>query len=154
EQTTVQVSAGQDASVTIHLQALPVPREKNSQWVSGDAHVHMNYGGAYRDTPARLVAQAAAENLPIVYDLIVNKQQRVPDISYFRPTPDPASTSANLLLHSQEYHTSYWGHLGLLNLTRNFLIPGYAAYANTAAASLFPANATIADVAHEQGALV
>ena len=55
------------------------------------------------------------------------------------PTPDPASTATNhLLLHGQEYHTSYWGHLGLLNLTRNFLLPDYAAYPNTAAASLFP----------------
>ena len=46
------------------------------------------------------------------------------------------------------------GHLGLLNLTRNFLLPGYAAYPNTAAASLFPANANVADMAHEQHALV
>jgi hypothetical protein len=59
-----------------------------------------------------------------------------------------------LLMHSQEFHTSYWGHLGLLNLTRNFLVPGYAAYPNTAAASLYPTNADVADLAHAQGALV
>jgi hypothetical protein len=34
------------------------------------------------------------------------------------------------------------------------LLPGYAAYPNTAAASLFPANANVADMAHEQHALV
>jgi TolB protein len=39
-------------------------------------------------------------------------------------------------------------------LMQNILLPGYAAYSNTAAASLFPANANIADMAHEQGALV
>jgi TolB protein len=33
-------------------------------------------------------------------------------------------------------------------------LPGYAAYPNTEAASLFPANANVADLAHEQGALV
>jgi TolB protein len=114
----------------------------------------MNYGGAYRDTPARLIAQAAAENLSIVEDLIVNKEQRIPDIAYFTPKPDTASTATNLLLHSQEFHTSYWGHLGLLNLTQNFLIPGYAAYPGTAAASLFPTNADVADMAHDQQALV
>ena len=43
----------------------------------------MNYGGAYRNTPKNLVAQAAAENLSIVEDLIVNKEQRIPDIAYF-----------------------------------------------------------------------
>jgi TolB protein len=42
----------------------------------------------------------------------------------------------------------------LLHLTDHFLLPGYAAYPGTAAASLFPANANVADVAHEQHALV
>ena len=114
----------------------------------------MNYGGAYRNTPKNLVAAMAAENLPIVENLVVNKEQRIPDIAYFSTKPDPASTSSNLLLHGQEFHTSYWGHLGLINLTRNYLMPDYASYGNTAAASLFPANANVADMAHEQQALV
>ncbi len=149
----VEVKAGQVTPLTVRLQAFDLP-SSDSRWVSGDVHVHMNYGGAYRNAPEHLVFQAAAENLPIVQDLVVNKEQRVPDIAYFRTTPDPASTANNLLLHGQEFHTSYWGHLGLLHLTRNFLIPDYAAYANTAAASLFPSNATVADLAHEQQALV
>jgi len=85
---------------------------------------------------------------------VVNKEQRIPDMAYFSPELDPASTADHLLLHGQEFHTSYWGHLGLLNLTRNFILPGYAAYPNTAAASLYPANANVADMGHEQGALV
>jgi hypothetical protein len=151
---TVEIKAGQTSPVTIRLQPLDLPTSRDSRWVSGDVHVHMNYGGAYRNTPARLVFQAAAEDLSIVQDLVVNKEQRIPDMAFFRTTPDPASTDNNLLLHGQEFHTSYWGHLGLLHLTRNFLLPGYAAYPNTVAASLFPTNATIADLAHEQQALV
>lgn len=154
ERHTVTITAGQKSTLIIHLQPLRPPKEARSQWVSGDVHVHMNYGGAYRNTPKHLVMQAAAENLQIVEDLVVNKEQRIPDIAYFSSRPDPASTSANLLLHGQEFHTSYWGHLGLLNLTQHFLLPGYAAYPNTAAASLFPANAMVADMAHEQHALV
>ena len=154
ERRTVEVKAGQTTPVTIRLQALDLPKSSGSHWVSGDVHVHMNYGGAYRNTPANLVFQAAAENLPIVQNLVVNKEQRIPDMTYFRTTPDPASTPDNLLLHGQEFHTSYWGHLGLLHLTHNFLIPDYAAYANTPAASLAPTNADIADLAHEQQALV
>jgi hypothetical protein len=154
ERQTIDVRTGQTAAVTIRLRPLDLPQEKGSRWVSGDVHVHMNYGGAYRNTPTHLVLQAAAENLPIVQDLVVNKEQRIPDIAYFRTTPDPASTANNLLLHGQEFHTSYWGHLGLLHLTRNFLIPDYVAYANTAAASLFPTNANVADLAHEQQGLV
>jgi TolB protein len=154
ERKTVQVAADQAISLTIQLQPLNLPQPADSRWVSGDVHVHMNYGGAYRNTPKHLVAQAAAEDLSIVEDLIVNKEQRIPDIAYFSTKPDPASTASTLLLHAQEFHTSYWGHLGLLNLTQHFLIPGYAAYPNTAAASLFPTNAAVADMAHQQHALV
>ncbi|HXP15775.1 MAG TPA: CehA/McbA family metallohydrolase [Terriglobales bacterium] len=154
EKKSLTIAAGQNSSLTIQLRPLSLPKDANSRWVSGDVHVHMNYGGTYRDTPQGLVAQAAAENLGIVEDLIVNKEQRIPDIAYFSAALDPASTSTNLLLHGQEFHTSYWGHLGLLNLKRNFLLPGYAGYPNTAAASLAPANATVADLAHEQQGLV
>jgi TolB protein len=154
EQRSVAVTAGTQSSLTIRLQPLNLPKDEASHWVNGDVHVHMNYGGAYRNTPAHLVAQASAENLQIIEDLVVNKEQRIPDIAYFSTKPDPASTATNLLLHGQEFHTSYWGHLGLLNLTHNFLLPGYAAYPGTAAASLFPANAMVADMAHQQRALV
>ncbi len=154
ERIAANVEAGDRVAVTIRPKPLAIPEEPNSRWISGDVHVHMNYGGAYRNTPKTLVAQAAAENLPIVESLVVNKEQRIPDIGYFHPGLDSASTSNNLLLFGQEYHTSYWGHLGLLNLTQNFLLPDYVAYANTAAASLFPMNADIADLAHQQRALV
>jgi len=150
----VTVTEGGVTPVSIQLGRLEIPASSGSRWVSGDVHVHMNYGGVYRNTPEHLVFQAEAEDLPITQNLVVNKEQRVPDIKYFRTDPDPASTSPNLLLHGQEFHTSYWGHLGLLHLTHNFLIPDYAAYANTAAASLYPTNAAIADMAHEQGGLV
>jgi len=154
QQKQVQVAEGQVAKVALRLHKLDIPEDKDRRWVSGDVHVHMNYGGAYRNTPEHLVAQAEAENLPIIQDLVVNKEQRIPDLAYFRTTPDPASTAENLLLHGQEFHTSYWGHLGLLHLQRNFLIPGYSAYADTPAASLFPDNAKVADMAHEQQGVV
>jgi len=154
EKRSVQVAADQTMKLTIPLRPLDLPQQPNSRWVSGDVHVHMNYGGAYRNTPKNLVAQATAENLSIVEDLIVNKEQRIPDIRYFSSNADAASTGTTLLFHGQEFHTSYWGHLGLLHLTDHFLLPGYAAYPGTAAASLFPANANVADVAHEQHALV
>ena len=153
-QQQVDVKDGKIDEVRVQLRKIAVPQGDGSHWVSGDVHVHMNYAGAYRNTPEHLVAQAAAENLSIVQDLVVNKEQRIPDMPYFRTTPDPASTAENLLLHGQEFHTSYWGHLGLLHLTRNFLIPGYSAYPNTAAASLFPSNASVSDMAHEQRGVV
>ena len=152
EQRRLEVKPDTTTSLTVPLRLI-IPYEP-AEWVGGDAHVHMNYAGTYRNTPEHMIEQAEAENLPIIENLIVNKEQRIPDISHFMPHPDPASTDSHLLMHGQEYHTSYWGHLGLLNLTSNLLLPGYVGYPNTAAASLYPANANIADMAHEQGALV
>ena len=122
-------------------------------WWSGDLHVHMNYGGAYRNTPAHLAFQAKAEDLHVVENLIVNKEQRIPDIVYFRTDADPVSGTGFLLMHGQEYHTSYWGHTAFLGLSDHYILPEYAAYPNTAAASLYPTNADVGDLAHAQGAL-
>jgi Tol biopolymer transport system component len=152
ERRRVHVKAGETTDLTVRLR--PRAPYDQREWISGDVHVHMNYAGTYRNTPEHLIGQAAAENLTIVEDLIVNKEQRIPDFAYFSPKLDPASTSDQLLFHGQEFHTSYWGHLGLLNLTDNFILPGYAGYPNTAAASLYPANADVADLAHAQNALV
>lgn len=152
---TLEMVPGEPQTLIVKGQrSLNLPHPKSERWVSGDLHVHMNYGGAYRNTPAHLVEQAEAENLSIVNNLIVNKEQRIPDIAYAGRGLDPASTSETLVVHGQEFHTSYWGHLGLLNIRDNLLLPDYAGYPNTAAASLFPDNSAVADMAHAQGALV
>ena len=147
----VQVEAG---GVTPLRVSLPVLDDLESRgWYGGDLHVHMNYGGTYRNDPARLVFQARAENLHVVENLIVNKEGRVPDAGWFRPEPDPASSPGTLIVHGEEYHTSYWGHVGLLGLREHLLLPGYTAYANTAVASLQPTNARVFDIARAQGAV-
>jgi Tol biopolymer transport system component len=154
EQRKLTTVAGQDAVLTVELAegALSVPTP--GRWVSADVHVHMNYGGEYRNTPAHLATQAEAENLGIVNALIVNKEQRFPDIAYNGLQVDPASKPDALVVHGQEFHTSYWGHLGLLDIGGGIILPGYAGYPDTAAASLYPMNADIADWGHERGALV
>jgi hypothetical protein len=154
EKRTVDVGE-EPVSVPFRLSPLdPLPSPLGGRWSSGDLHVHMNYGGAYRNTPERLRFQAVAENLEVVHSLIVNKEQRVPDVEYFEGEPDLVSREDFLLFHGQEFHSSYWGHLGLLGLTRNLLIPDYAAYPNTSAASLFPTNAVVSDLARAQGGVV
>ena len=52
---------GADRTVRVVLRRLAnLPADG---WYSGDLHVHMNYGGAYRNTPRRLAFQAKAEDL-------------------------------------------------------------------------------------------
>ena len=33
---------------------------------------------------------------------------------------------STLVVHGQEFHTSYWGHLGILGPRGGILLPGYA----------------------------
>jgi len=147
----VAVRAGETTTVALTLRRLDHLAARG--WYSGDLHVHMNYGGTYRNTPANLVRQARAEDLRVVANLIVNKEGRIPDLVHFRGADDPASTPDVLLRHDQEFHTSYWGHLGLLGLRSHVLLPGYSAYANTALQSLAPMNADVVDLARRQGAI-
>ena len=87
---TVALAAGA-TNAAREARARTTCRPHSARWRSADLHVHMNYGGHYRNTPENLARQARAEDLDVVYDLIVNKEERVPDIGYFRPDPDPAS---------------------------------------------------------------
>jgi TolB protein len=151
---TIQTGQKPSVPVTIKLARLDWHGQEQSVWVGGDLHVHMNYGGAYRNTPKNLAEQAEAEDLVLINDLIVNKEQRFPDIVYAGKQLDGSSDPGHLILHGQEFHTSYWGHRGLLNIEGHILLPGYAGYPDTAAASLYPMNADVYDMAHAQGALV
>ncbi len=149
---TQAFAAGSEAEVTLRLDDNELP-PGFAGFVSADLHVHMNYGGHYRNTPGRLYWQADAEDLDVVHNLIVNKEERIPDVAYFRSDADPAS-GERVLFHAQEYHTSFWGHLGLLHLSDHLLLPGYTSYRHTAYESPWPHNGVIADLAHAQGALV
>jgi hypothetical protein len=152
-QRMVNLAPGANQTVLLQLTQNDLPASFG-KFVSADLHVHMNYGGYYRNTPENLARQARAEDLDVVYNLIVNKEERVPDIAYFRPGPDPASSDGVLIMHSQEFHTSYWGHLGLLGLSDHLITPDFSAYQHTALASPWPHNGVVADLAHAQGALV
>lgn len=154
ERRTVEVSADHAAEVTVELRPLDWQPSTGSRWTSGDLHVHMNYGGAYRNDPDHLLDQEEGEGLSVINNLIVNKEQRFPDIAYDTKHRNVISDRDVAIIHGQEFHTSYWGHRGLLDIREHILLPGYAGYPNTAAASLYPMNADVYDMAHAQGALV
>jgi Tol biopolymer transport system component len=149
---TVKLATDTEQTVAVKLEPNGLPASFGN-WRSADLHVHMNYGGHYRNTPENLARQARAEDLDVVYNLIVNKEERIPDIGY--PVGrDPTSSGDVLIMHSQEFHTSYWGHVGLLGLSDHVLTPDFSAYQHTALASPWPHNGIVGDLAHAQGALV
>jgi WD40 repeat protein len=109
---TVEVAPGASVAVDVPLERI-ADLPARGFW-SGDMHVHMNYGGHYRLEAKDLALQMKAEDLHVVENLIVNKEQRIPDMALFTGALDPASTTDTMIYHSQEYHTSFWGHTGLL----------------------------------------
>ena len=147
QQKQEMLATAKSRALTIQLNPKWPSDEANGHWVSGDLHVHMNYAGTYRNTAKNLATQAAAEGLSTIDNLIVNKEQRFPAIANDGVGIDPASNPQIQIIHGQEFHTSYWGHRGLLGVSP-ILLPGYAGYPNTAASSLFPMNADVYDMAH------
>jgi hypothetical protein len=137
--------------LTLYLHPLELP-DWAPKYAQADLHVHMNYGGHYRNDAEKLGAQGAAEGLDAIYNLVVNKEERVPDIASFGQAP--AQFGRTWVVPAQEFHTSYWGHLGLLGLRDHFLTPDFTAYRGTAFASPWPDNGEVARLAHAQGALV
>ena len=151
---TVDAQRGDLRRVKLELQPLENGLHDARNWIGADLHVHMNYGGTYANTLARLPEQARAEGLRVVNNLIVNKEQRFPDIASVGGNQETFAPEGVVIINGQEFHTSYWGHRGLVDLRGALLLPGYAGYPNTAAASLYPMNADVYDMAHLQGALV
>jgi TolB protein len=152
---TIDSRTANPGDLTFQLKKLDWGRGPGPKWVGSDLHVHMNYGGTYRSERSILLEQAEGEGVRFVNNLVVNKEQRLPDIQsgLFNEIIKYFSESAEVVL-GQEFHTSYWGHRGILRLKDHLLLPGYAGYPNTAAASLYPMNADVYDMAHAQGALV
>ena len=145
----VEIEVGQRQKLSVNLEPVTLEARHAERWVASDLHVHMNYGGTYRNSKRDLVSLGEAEGLDIIDELVVNKEQRFPDVG-FDDSGDPDA----LIVRGQEFHTSYWGHRGILRLRDQLLLPGYAGYPNTAAASLYPMNADVYDMAHAKGALV
>jgi Tol biopolymer transport system component len=139
-----------DKLLTISLQDVQLPKQFG-HYVSADMHVHMNYGGKYKQTLPLLGKQAKAEGLDVIYNLIVNKEQRIPDISQFKTSQD--NIDGVTIYQAQEYHSSYWGHMSFLHLDDHLLSPYFTSYRHTALHSPYPTNSVMIDLAHQQGAV-
>ncbi len=72
----------------------------------------MNYGGHYRSTPETLLAQQDAEDLDVVYNLLVNKEERIPDIAISSRAaariPRAASASCSMRRNSTRASGATW----------------------------------------------
>jgi hypothetical protein len=122
-------------------------------WYSGTDHTHMNYGGNLHNAPANMMFLGEAEDINVLADKICNKDNRIFDWQYFTGKPHPLSTPDRILRFDEEYRPPFYGHINLLNLTRNLISPFLTGYEQTAIESLYPSNTDIFRVAREQGAI-
>ena len=75
------------------------------------------------------------------------------DREFFRGVPDPLSSQGLVLYWNQEFRSTIWGHMTLVNL-KSLVEPIFTGFLRTTHPWDAPTNADIADHTHDQGGLV
>ena len=124
-------------------------------WYSGEAHIHANYGyGTWYNTPETMRQQCVGEDLNVGNFMVANSDADVVyDRPFFRGGPDPLSTNEYILYWNQEFRSTVWGHMTLLNL-RQVVEPVFTGFAGTTNPWDSPSNGDVADRTHWQKGLV
>ncbi len=149
----IMVKAGQTHEVTVALDRW-VHMAKDG-WYSGELHIHANYGfGSWYNTPATMLQQCAGEDLNVCNFMVANSDADVVfDRPFFRGGPDPLSTPETILYWNQEFRSTLWGHMTLVNLGQ-LVEPIFTGFAGTTNPHDTPTNADVADRTHRQKGLV
>jgi dipeptidyl aminopeptidase/acylaminoacyl peptidase len=124
-------------------------------WRNGSTHVHMNYGGNYRNTLENLIFMSRAEHQDVLNNLVANKDNRILDWMYFVPGggSHPASRPDVVAIVGEEYRPPFYGHMFFLGLKEHLISPFTTGYEGTAIESLYPSNADMLRKARVQGAV-
>lgn len=147
------VSKGKTGEATIELERWTNPTERG--WYSGENHIHANYGyGHWYNTPDSMLAQCAGEDLRVCNFMVANSDtDAVFDREFFRGKADPISTPDTILYWNQEFRSTSWGHMTLVNLSQ-LVEPIFTGFKDTTNPWDIPTNSDIADRAHLQNGLV
>lgn len=150
---SAEVAAGKTAELVLELERWTNPAERG--WYSGENHIHANYGyGHWYNTPESMLAQCAGEDLRICNFVIGNSDtDAVFDREFFRGQADPISSTDTILYWNQEFRSTSWGHMTLVNL-KQLVEPVFTGFKGTTNPWDIPTNSDIADRAHLQNGLV
>jgi hypothetical protein len=149
----IVVKEGQTHEVTVQLERW-VHMAKGG-WYSGELHIHANYGyGSWFNTPETMRQQCVGEDLNVCNFMVANSDADVAyDRPFFRGGPDPLSTAENILYWNQEFRSTLWGHMTLVNLEQ-LVEPIFTGFVGTTNPHDTPSNADIADRTHWQKGVV
>ncbi len=117
---TVRAAPGATVTVDLRMQRLADPRQSN--WVSGDAHVHDLHEGRYGLTQQEFFDQLKADDLHVTSDLIhMDGTKLMGRWSDLTGMDYSGSTEEYILRYTQEFRGSF-GHVSLLGPT-DFIMP-------------------------------
>jgi hypothetical protein len=149
----ITVRAGQTQDLAVELERWV--HMSKEHWYSGELHIHANYGyGSWFNTPRTMLQQCAGEDLNVCNFMVANSDADVVyDRQFFRGGADPLSTEETILYWNQEFRSTLWGHMTLVNLEQ-LVEPIFTGFAGTTNPHDMPSNADIADRAHWQKGVV
>lgn len=149
----ISVEAGKRHEVTVEMKRWT--HMAKSGWYSGETHIHANYGyGSWFNTPETMRQQCVGEDLNVCNFMVANSDADIVyDRPFFRGGPDPLSSPDYILYWNQEFRSTVWGHMTLLNL-RQVVEPVFTGFAGTTNPWDSPSNSDIADRTHWQKGLV
>lgn len=146
----IEVTSEKTLELPVALQRWTDPPARG--WHSGENHIHANYGyGQWYNSPATMLAQCTGEDLHVCNFMVANSDtDGIFDREYFRGGPDPMSTDQTLLHWNQEFRSTIWGHMTLVNL-KQIVEPVMTGFKDTTNPWDIPTNSDIADKTHWQG---
>ncbi|MBI4662625.1 MAG: CehA/McbA family metallohydrolase [Verrucomicrobia bacterium] len=124
-------------------------------WYSGENHIHANYGyGAWHNTPPSVLDMCEGEDLHIGNIMVANSDgDGVFDRQFFLGRPDDQSKPRTIIYWNEEFRSTLWGHMTLINLGR-LVEPIFTGFKDTTNPWDVPTNADIAErTHHQQGAV-
>ena len=148
--TEFEVKPGATVSHSLSMERWTDQRAQ--RWYSGESHIHANYGyGHWYNSPRTMLAQCTGEDLNVGNFMVANSESDgVFDREYFRGSPDPLSTNQTVLYWNEEFRSTIWGHMTLLNL-KQLVEPIFTGFQHTTHPHDHPTNADIARMTHDQG---
>jgi len=150
---SLRIEEGKTAEITVELGRWV--DAASSHLYSGENHIHANYGyGEWYNTPDSMLLQCEGEDLNVCNFMVANSDgDGVFDRSFFRGRPDPLSTPRTILYWNEEYRSTIWGHMTLVNL-RQVVEPVFTGFKDTTNPYDVPTNADISERTRLQGGLV
>jgi len=144
-----EIIAGETRALNVDL--LRWTHAARAGWYSGENHIHANYGyGAWYNTPPSMLQQCSGEDLNVCNFMVANSDtDGVFDRAFFRGGPDPLSTAETILYWNQEFRSTLWGHMTLVNL-RQVVEPVFTGFKDTTNPWDIPTNSDVADRTHWQ----